>query len=369
MTEKQHKEAEKRQEELRKEEVRDLARSRSQQRVDWYVEPWCTPILNQPIFELTWDHITPAMKDKGINEVSIGVLVVTANVTLVVALAWLLSCCSGFLVIILYAGLYYASDGKYIYAVLAVIWIINKVRRIMTMKTDAAYYDEIHYPKTGRQYSQSSWLCEIYTPLAVLLGSAYFIFGTEMGHVLASFWILIVIVVLTRAVPGAGGNSTMGLVTLAFIALLGLITIPDVYRQLLLITRTTLEPRTDTITEPAAQFLYGINYDLDWMSFGYNKNSFTDLMRKALGYVPMMWVMLDDLVGPGLAISEASGVSQKGKDVREQGWAAIYNGYWWIAVLLQFFLAWMTSDVYGLMVLMVTAGATWLGWRIVGKKE
>lgn len=83
----------------------------------------------------------------------------------------------------------------------------------------------------------------------------------------------------------------------------------------------------------------------------------------------MVWVVIDDLLGPGAAINEAATFHIKNIGTQERGIAAMYNGSWWSIVLLEVFLCYWTNNVYTTTLLIISTAATWFLWNKVGRRK
>lgn len=91
---------------------------------------------------------------------------------------------------------------------------------------------------------------------------------------------IVTITVLIRRIPGAEGNSTMGILMVLVIFLVGVFVIPELYSKLLEITVRHLEPKLSTkvglgLTEIIAPMVGTFNMPVEYYNvFGLEDNFF-----------------------------------------------------------------------------------------------
>nr|QTJ63650.1 VP3 [Neuropteran jingmen-related virus] len=340
------------------------------------VRPWAPPIIDALIMEFLYPVMEPHMLKYGYTMELVAAIDVTIHcVVLALAAAIVNALGGGILVIMFYSSLYYLTDGKYIYIIFSIIWMVNKISRIFSRTREATMYEELAYTSRGRTYNSSlRMIIDGYAPIFIILGSGYFLFQTQYGFEMQSLWLVIVIITLTKVLPGAGGNSTTGVITLGFILLVAFLSSPDVFRALGHTFKELMQPppnaHVEETADPVASYVTSLRFGYPgWLNLGYSRNSILDAIRKTLCYVPMIWTAIDDLMGPGVAVNAASCVNQKNKEFKEAGWAAIYDGTWWIVVSSQLFVCCWMEDVYSVLTLLIAGIVSWYIWNIFGRRE
>lgn len=368
MTEEDIREAKEREEELKKEARMEMIYQRNLERVEKYIKPWFPNWFTQPLFDATQDLV----KDRELQPSTHGTIIVIMQLLLLVLVAYILGLVWHPLALLLYVGLYMQTEGI-VFLAFAMYWIMNKIVKIFTMPSERTFNQEM-----SASYQKSTYTgpcLEAYIAIIVLLSVSYLVHGSQYAPVLQSTWIIVVVIIMAKLVPGVGGNSTIGSVMLFFSVLIAFITVPDIWRLLLQTTKSVLEPpigpRPSNMAGPTAEYVKTISWQpLRVLSLGFSYDNFWDLLRLCAGFAPQIWLIFDDLIGPGVSIAKATEVKTKNPNLKtHDGWAAIYTGTWWMTVLMQFFMSWYTNNVFNVMMMTITTFVVWFIWDWIGRRE
>lgn len=321
---------------------------------------WFPPLLEEPIVHVLRTKLPNLDRDY------LAWTVLTAEVLLYVLMSYVVGKVSHVLVFIMHLGLslYFEENG--VFMAFAAFWILNKACRIFTRPKEYRIYEELHYatPRDGP-------FIKAYEPLiylAVLLGTSYLLHGTSFGSTFGSVWILVVIIVMSKMVPGVGGNSTMGLMTFIVILIIGIATVPEIWSSLILVTKRAIAP-AEVASGPPKWYGGVANWATSLPVIGYSFNTLWDVLRKMCCYVPLIWIAIDDIRGPGLGISKAWETHAKKDSLLGHGTAALYKGAGWLPVVVECVLLWWRGSMVEIVILWVVAVLTWLAWDVFGRNE
>nr|QTJ63676.1 VP3 [Trichopteran jingmen-related virus] len=366
MTEEDHQKVKEREEELKRERIRESRKRKSLGRVNRFISPWFPNTFTQPIHEYFFEESDKRKYD----DTTFAAAILTIQLIVYVVLVYLVGTVCHLFSLFIHLSLYWFT-GSMTGLGFAVYWIVNKTIKIITRPKERTYQDELRYSYDKKSYSLQGY--DTYISIAVLLGVSYLVHYSDYAPVLASTWVPIVIIILAKAVPGVGGNSSLGTAMIVFVALLAYVTVPDVWRILLKTTKEVLEapPSSPTIKEPVLQYAETITWNLTtWLSVGYAPDNLWDIIRMIASLTPQLWVAIDDLVGPGVAITKATELKTRNdKATQKGGWAAIYSGTWWMTIAAQLFMAWYAGNMYTLMIIVLSTISTWTIWNLIGRKE
>nr|WGZ60540.1 VP3 [Jingmenvirus sp.] len=321
---------------------------------------WFPPLFEEPIIHVLRSRLPDMERDY------LAWAVLTVEVIGYVLVAFIVGKISHLLVFFMHVGLSFYFEERGIFMAFAVYWVLNKGCRIFTRPKEYRIYEELHYatPREGPYVKTYEPL--IY--LAVLLGVSYLLHGTSFGSTFGSVWILVVVIVMSKMVPGVGGNSTMGLVTFVIVLVLGLATVPEIWSSLLLVTRRAMAP-AEVVTGPPEWYGGVASWATSLPVIGYTYSTLWDVLRKMCCYVPLIWIAIDDIRGPGLGISKAWETHAKKDSLLGHGTAALYKGAGWLPVVVECVLLWWRGSMVEIVILWIVAVLTWLAWDVFGRSE
>ena len=124
---------------------------------------------------------------------------------------------------------------------------------MITKPTQRTVYDEINYGYEKSTYSlqnMDSYICVVVLAAMVCISH-----GAGLSPYMQPIWLVIAMILISRAMPGVGGNN-MNVLMLAFLILLGWLTIPEVYRILIRLVTVTFSPVDQPIVQTASIPLY-----------------------------------------------------------------------------------------------------------------
>lgn len=207
---------------------------------------------------------------------------------------------------------------------------------------------------------------EFYFSLIFILVGSVFAYGTEYGEVVKGVWVLVVVLILARHLPGVGANSWMGVAFFLILVVISTLTIPEMYRRIITTTRDVMLPFTEPTVAPIEPFNFAAYIDKNFsLHFGIATNSWLDLTRKFLSYVPVLWCVMDDLMGPGIALSVATDIKAK-RELRAAGSSGIYTG-WWYLIIVELFALYLTNNMLSFLVIILSSVVSWTFWNHFGK--
>ncbi|ALL52915.1 hypothetical protein [Wuhan flea virus] len=365
MTDEQLDEADRRGEELAKEReqenIRSMRRARDFNRFQALVRPWVPTHLNTVVHQLVYQHLEGSEHAHLIGA--------TALVIIYITIAHLLHrVCSMLPPIFYVANICYFPESRGLAIALGVIWFVRKVMNVREKPKDTGFWEgfnERHYQPRNWQ-----WL-ETYLALGILIGMTYLINNYSYGRSFEGVWILSVVILLARVVPGVGANSVMGVSVVFLFVIIGVMTIPDIMRMSLMALKETLKAEAteyQPVVEPWYEYTGHMDWQLKWLRLGIGINNIWDLLRKAMGYVPVIWTILDSFLGPGEAISTASATTSR-REVKFEGIAAIYSDSWWLILVSEVFLSWWIGSMITLLLITVVVVGVYLLWNCVGRRE
>lgn len=230
------------------------------------------------------------------------------------------------------ATIYVDRDHSMVAKCLVTIWVITKMIKKIFLKTDKeTNYEAMMYrPQKATDWYSIGRGMGFYADLAIMIGLTYLVHGNGYGQMFHGVWVLINILIISRNIPGVGGNSNLGLITLVFIAVLALMMLPDIYAKVLRITVRTLEPvkmaeESIGVAAPIGGFMGGLRNPFEPL-FGLAATSFLDAVRAGCGNFITGWMICDDWLGAGYALSTATTIRMKKEDSKLSGSAGLYGG-------------------------------------------
>lgn len=272
------------------------------------------------------------------------------------------------------ATFYVDQDESMIGKCLFGIWITTKVIKIAFMKTpkETHYQAMMYAPKKATDWYAIGKGMGFYVDIGIMIGLTYLVHGNGYGQMFHGVWVMSNILIISRNIPGVGGNSNLGLVTLVFVAAIALMMLPDVYAKLLKITVKTLEPvrmaeQSIGVEAPLGDLFSGLMSAFEPL-FGLSSRSFIDAFRSGCGNFVTGWIMFDDWLGAGYALSTATTIRMKAKDEKLTGTAGLYGGITVFWLLGDLFLSYRAGAVLRVFITLISVVFSAVAWIGIGAK-
>lgn len=280
----------------------------------------------------------------------------------------------GWLVPMLYIGLIYSDEtNAYIAKCLLTIWLVSKVVKCVFKKKEDTY----HHAMMNVYHKPTDWMAigngiGFYVEIGIIIGLTYLVYGDGYGHAFHGVWVITNIMILSRRIPGVGGNSNLGLITLMCLVVIVVALLPEVYGVLLRTTVKTLEPKRMAeegigMAAPLGHLAGSFSRPMDYI-FGLSTTSFLDVVRASCGNFLTGWLIFDDWFGAGHALTTATIIKMKGKEVTVPGSAGLYGGLgaFWIAG--DVFLSATSGAVLRVIVTVMSIAFSFWMWNWTGSK-
>lgn len=184
---------------------------------------------------------------------------------------------------------------------------------------------------------------------------------------------------LTRLMPGVGGNSTSGILTMVLLLIVSITFLPQSLKATIAtfqdITRVAAQetmmaggkevnPATIALTWWGALEWVGLQLGL-----GLNGSSVLDVMRMLVGELPLLWLIIDDWIGPGKAIQQTSVIRAKNKAEFLSGMAGIYASCNWAWALVYVVVCIVTGSTLRLLSFLFMVCLTYHLWKLWGEPD
>lgn len=370
MTEEDHRQARENEEKLDEERKEKRDFNRNLVEIDIIIKPHFTTKFNQPIYLL----LRPFMVQHKLDIYMEATVILVIYVLLVAFIGFLVAKITHLASLFFYVGLMYYMDMATIPIVFIGAWIVFKILRIFSKKPEDSYLAELHMNTYERTPTKTSYNLETFVMCAMMVGFHWLLTSSGYFNNSAPLWIVILIIMLAKVVPGVGGNSTLGIMMTFFIALLGLITLPDVWRSLCLVTKNVFVPPMPVplaSSQAAYGFVADIKFtDIKWITLFYTYDNPWDIIRRMITFIPIFWLVNDDYRGPGLAMRRAVETNARNPDSKiGSGRASIYSCGWWIAVIVDITILIVQKDWIGIFIMIGAATFTTFIWNIYGRSE
>jgi hypothetical protein len=292
-----------------------------------------------------------------------------------VGLAFLLGRIWSFLVPMLYLFTFYVDqDESAIAKCLFGIWFVTKIIKAIFLKTPKqTHYEAMMYaPQKATDWYSIGRGMGFYVDIAIMIGLTYLVHGNGYGQMFHGVWVMANILIISRNIPGVGGNSNLGLITLVFIALIALMMLPDIYAKVLRITVRTLEPvkmaeESIGVSAPIGGLIGGFSNPFEPI-FGLASTSFLDAFRAGCGNFVTGWMICDDWLGAGYALSTATTIRMKTKDEKLSGTAGLYGGLTVFWVLGDLFLSFRSGAVLRVIITIISIVLSAIAWFQFGSR-
>lgn len=270
--------------------------------------------------------------------------------------------------------IYIDQDCSMVAKCLMTIWFVTKmIKKIFLQKDKETAYEAMMYrPQKATDWYAIGRGMGFYVDISIMLGLTYLVHGNGYGQMFHGVWVLANILIISRNIPGVGGNSNLGLITLVFIAAISLMMLPDIYAKVLRITVRTLEPvkmaeESIGVSAPLGGFLGGLQNPFEPL-FGLASTSFVDALRAGCGNFITGWLIFDDWLGAGYALSTATTIRMKKEDGKLAGSAGLYGGLTVFWVLGDLFLSYRAGAVLRFIITIISLFLSGTAWFSFGSK-
>ncbi|KAG7300735.1 hypothetical protein JYU34_015061 [Plutella xylostella] len=244
--------------EERAKEAEDSGKMMTQfRRFERLMAPFMPNGLNLLAYQLAYDHI----QDEDIRNIVVATSLVLAYVT-ISWISWLL--CSVFPPVLYLVNILVYPENRLLPIILLIYWVVRRVHNFFRPRDPTK---EFWTTLNDRQESRSwAWL-ETYLSIGLLVGMTYSMNSFNYGQSFAGVWVLSVVILLAKHIPGVGANSTMGVLMILAFMLFGFLTIPDIMRLLLMAAKETQKsvvppPSIDTSTN----YIMSVDWGRDWVA-------------------------------------------------------------------------------------------------------
>lgn len=292
-----------------------------------------------------------------------------------VGIAFVLGNICGFFVPLFYGfTVYLDQDHAMLAKCLGVIWVVTKfIKAFCTKKEKETTYEAMFYkPQKATDWYAIGRGMGFYVDLSIIIGLTYLVYGTGYGQMFHGVWVIVNIMIFSRNIPGVGGNSNLGLITLVFISGLVIILLPDIYSKLLKITVKTLEPvrmaeESIGVAAPIGGILGDFKNPFEPL-FSLSSHSFVDALRSCTGNFISGWLIFDDWLGAGYALSTATTIRMRTGDAKLSGTAGLYSGLTVFWVLGDLFLSVRSGAVLRVILTLISIVSAACAWFTFGVK-
>lgn len=254
-------------------------------------------------------------------------LFLTLYFATILFLAYCMSRIFYILPLVFYIAVWYTSknSGHGMYFVgLVVYWLFNYIRNtnkaIENEKVEAISYRS---PYITHAYQGHTEREKIFGVRGSVLLFVIYILGAsllppQISQTLFHMLPLVFILIVSDVIPGVGGNSTTGIISIILMILFSVMLTPTVAN--LFISNLKLiyaVPPVDQATSEPVKELYEVvtQYTFKPIGLAININSLTSLIRGTAGYAWLIWIALDDFLGPTYMQQTASALTTKAKEV------------------------------------------------------
>lgn len=188
-------------------------------------------------------------------------------------------------------------------------------------------------------------------------------YAVTLGGVTA----ILTFVIMAKAIPGVGGNSTVGGLTMVFLMLISLIASPPIFSMVLdyLQDKTryvgpaiSISPIGTAHTVVTSMGTPGSIYNL-WSP---DPTNYGDIGRVMIGNMVMAFMILDDARGPGELLNMVTSIVSR-RESLILGSASIDSGFLWIVYIIQIFFELASRNVLSVALKVISFGLAWLIWE------
>lgn len=273
------------------------------------------------------------------------------------------------------------SNNGGIYLFLMGLWLINFYRNLVkntnNFKTapvpfspSCTYYasvssgpSKVDPSSVGRLFGLKSSIIVfiIYLTLTAVTPSHV---GDRLYYALPLLFIL----VASDVIPGVGGNSASQVLTILILVVLSILVTPALTNLFVnnlnqLYAKPLPDPELHTPTKTLTNLMFDVT--INPFNLGISVGNFGSLVRGSLGYVWMIWLLFDDIMGPGYSQYTATTITTKSKEIPRMA-ASIFNS----PALYTIFgdLVWNVTvgNYLCIMVFVISASFTYPLWITLG---
>lgn len=298
----------------------------------------------------------------------------TAYILALFVVSYVVWCVVGCFVSIMYLYLWYVSAPQGVGAlVLCVMWIVHKAVSINTAKDrNVDMFKDFRTPTVTKDPSYASLFhnFDILLIVAVVGGIYYWSSSSNMVTIIP----VVLLVWLVRNIPGPGGNSVPGVLSLILLMAFLLLCVPQALQEVAInaarVTRTFRgeAPVAESVSPTVAVegvskwFVTAPIADL-WHLDG-------DGISVAVAFVAAClaaWLFYDDLLGPGFCVTSITRQTTKQKEgVIPPSMAGIFDSPWIFSSLITALSLWFLGSWLNLFVGLTAFAMVYTPWNYYG---
>jgi hypothetical protein len=338
---------------------KQMVKDRQFERFQDVVRPWVPPFFNLLLHE----ELAKVIPDAYLQALAGGTILTLAYVFL----AWIVGRICFMLPPTMYmVNIWFMPEHRLVAIALLMWWTTVKVIRFIQAERDP--WTEISRPSVEGRKNVIKW--ESFMAIGVLTIMVFLMNGFGYGAPFQGVWILSVIIICATLIPGVGGNSAANIVTLVIVILLGVFTVPEIYRHTLDGLVAFLRPPENKVyVDNTVRAMFDIKWPTRWPGLGMTQDNMWDLFRRIAVYFPALWAAFDSWMGPGIALDVASDQRKKEKFDILSSAAGIYTEPLTYIMLMELVWCWLNGDVFSLLVVFATCVLVKLLWDYRGAMD
>lgn len=250
-------------------------------------------------------------------------------------------------------------------------WILSRmwvfaVARPPPVKGLVTPWKDIEAEKRG--HLVWGWLDPVLLNILLVLVIAFVTtkYDTSLGGITA----IGLLIIMTKAVPGVGGNSTMGMVVFVMLAMITLLVTPPVFAIVVeyMKDKTMVPPAANIgVLGSTRTVLDGVTTpDTLLNTLQLDPTNYLDVLRSMIGNVVMFWMIIDDWCGPGALLDTVTQIKSR-RELNLNTSASIDSGLTWAAVLIQIVLELISRNVLSLALKALSVFIAYFLWERYGR--
>lgn len=272
----------------------------------------------------------------------------------------------GFIGYLVYLG--YPSKS-FISAIILVMMIVYRVCRHSNRARDQEVHrrvgDMYLYPpsKTSKFFSGGISLPSL---LLIIFLISMCLAPEEYAIQLRCIAPIMLVLLGSSSVPGVGGHSTMGMLCLLILALMGLMVSPQVMAAITDTLIHSIRPKSPPIIDPAQVLQAAVAEGWSLPSWWPTTSSPGGFMRIMIGSSFQWWLCLDDFSGPSFTLFENTKTRVRDPGSVQRRSAGIYNSKWVTSsiftIIMYYVLGWWSALISN----MLSFCLVFVAWRYIG---
>lgn len=242
------------------------------------------------------------------------------------------------------------------------IWIMSRLRTLYgSDKEQEKHLVPQFLPQTKTGISARTYQIFFIVALMVMTAVINEEYATRMRPIVP----ILLVLMGSTLVPGVGGHSTMGMISLLFLFLTGFMIFPQVSAAIEMALTEMIKPRGTLppiaeIRETSSSVLGNRNFE-----FLVSLTSAAGLFRIMIGFIVQWWLFFDDFLGASFTLNELMKIKNR-SDVNNRKVAGIYSSHWVSSLILTVVLNFYISAYISLVLFTMAGFITWFAWRYLG---